>query len=79
MSNASNSVTSAVIDILDYKNTNKYKTARTLSGQDTNGAGIIQLLSGVWMSTAAISTLTLFTVSAFNIATNSSFSLYGVK
>jgi hypothetical protein len=28
------------LDILDYANTNKYKTVRSLSGLDTNGAGV---------------------------------------
>jgi len=30
-----------VVDILDYANTNKYKTVRSLNGMDTNGAGIV--------------------------------------
>ena len=34
---------SAVIDILDYTNTNKYKTIRTVGGFDANGAGIVGL------------------------------------
>jgi len=64
-----------VLDILDYADTNKYKTARYLSGYDANGSGIIQFVSGLWTSTSAISSIT-FTLS-FN--QYSSFALYGIK
>ena len=66
-----------VIDILDYANTNKYKTARLLSGVDNNGAGIIDFSSGLWMNTAAINTITLFVGS--NFVNGTQFALYGVN
>jgi hypothetical protein len=70
---------SGVIDILDYQNINKNKTLRTLNGRDENGSGIVLLQSGSWMnSSTAISSITL-TGNGGNIATNSSFALYGVK
>ena len=49
----------AVIDVLDYADTNKYKTARGLSGMDRNGSGYIGLHSGYWASTSAITSLRL--------------------
>ena len=67
-----------VIDILDYKDTNKYKTFRSLSGWDTNGSGEIWFISGNWRNTAAVSTITLNT-DAGNWATNTTFALYGIK
>ena len=68
-----------ITDILDYANTNKYKTIRTLSGADFNGSGNIGLLSGNWRNTDAITTI-LFTDSSFNnLATNTSIALYGIK
>lgn len=67
-----------VIDILDYKDTNKYKTVRSLSGWDTNGSGEIWFASGNWRNTAAVSTITLNT-DAGNWATNTTFALYGIK
>ena len=73
-----NNFGSAVIDILDYANTNKYKTARSLSGLDNNGNGYALLRSGNWRSTSAITSITL-SVSSGNIAQYSSFALYGVK
>ena len=64
-----------VIDILDYANTNKYKTVRTLGGYDNNGSGMIALNSGLWRSTAAVNTI-LFNIS---VAQYSSFALYGIR
>jgi hypothetical protein len=48
---------SFIIDILDYTNTNKNKVVRTISGFDTNGAGTVALFSGLWTSTAAITSI----------------------
>jgi len=67
-----------VIDVLDYANTNKYKTVRSLSGYDANGSGFIILRSGAWMSTSAISSITL-TADSGNFNEYSSFALYGIK
>lgn len=68
-----------IIDILDYADTNKYKTSRTLGGNDTNGSGNMSLNSGSWRNTAAISSVTLipYVGSLFN--QYSSFALYGIK
>jgi hypothetical protein len=70
----------AVIDILDYTNTNKNKVIRSLNGADTNSAGSIDLTSELWMSTAAITGIT-FSVEtgAQNINQYSTFALYGIK
>jgi hypothetical protein len=67
-----------IIDILDYANTNKFKTTRTLHGYDLNGSGLIQYFSGNWRSTSAISTIRLFPGNNA-LAQYSSFALYGVK
>jgi hypothetical protein len=69
----------AVIDILDYANTNKYKTVRSLGGIDNNGSGFIMFNSGLWMNTSAISTLS-FTLDSPNTFTQyTQFALYGIK
>lgn len=70
-----------VLDILDYKNTNKYKTTRRLAGLDVNGAGgIIQFASGLWLSTSAITSITLKVVDgSYNFAQYSSIALYGIR
>jgi hypothetical protein len=67
-----------ILDILDYKDTNKYKTARSLDGSDANGSGEISLRSGSWRNTAAITSITL-TPTGTGIAQYSSFALYGIK
>lgn len=68
-----------VLDILDYRNTNKYKTIRSLSGHDNNGSGYVQLESGLWQNTNAITSIKLFTAGAVNYAQYSQFALYGIK
>jgi hypothetical protein len=67
-----------IIDILDYANTNKYTTTRTLQGRDTNGGGAIFFMSGLWMNTNAITSLKITSRSG-NIAQYSHFALYGIK
>lgn len=68
----------AVMDILDYTNTNKFKTLRTLGGADLNGSGEVLFSSNLWRSTSAITTLD-FLADGVNFATNSQIALYGVK
>lgn len=67
-----------IMDILDYTNTNKYKTFRTSSGQDRNGAGEYTLWSGFWKNTAAINQLTFYPDPGYNLVQNSSIALYGI-
>lgn len=68
-----------VIDILDYQNTNKYKTTRTLCGQDQNStSGRIFFTSGNWRSTSAITSITLFPETGSYVQ-YSHFALYGIK
>lgn len=66
-----------IVDILDYANTNKYKTFRSLAGNDTNGAGYIGLFSDLWLNTNAITSITL--VADQNFVQYSHFALYGIK
>lgn len=77
-STTNNAIGVNVIDILDYANTNKYKTIRTLGGNDRNGAGTVALVSSLWANTAAISSIVI-TATSFNFAENSHFALYGIK
>lgn len=77
--NANASVFGAVIlDILDYSNSNKYKTIKALGGTDNNGSGRMNLTSGLWMNTNKISSLT-FTPFSGSFAQHSLFALYGIK
>ena len=70
---------SSVLDILDYADTNKYKTTRSLHGFDTNGSGRVYLASGNWRSTSAITSIVLDQQFGTNWKQYSSFALYGIK
>lgn len=67
-----------VYDILDYASTSKYKTGRGLIGFDANGSGAIQIGSGVWMNTAAVTSLTL-RMGGDTFYAPSTVALFGVK
>jgi hypothetical protein len=66
-----------VCDILDYQNTNKYKTTRSLLGSDLNGSGEVRLTSGLWQSSSAITSIKIYSENG-NLAQYSSFALFGV-
>ena len=69
-----------IIDIHDYSSTSKYKTVRGFGGLDANNSSVdleINLISGVWMNTAAISSITLSANDPFT--TTTTFALYGIK
>jgi hypothetical protein len=74
--NTANTFAGNVIDILDYTNTNKYKTFRVLCGVDEDGSGEMFLFSGLWLSTSAITSLKFI---PGTIAEYSQFALYGIK
>jgi hypothetical protein len=73
---SANVFSSNIVDILDYANTNKFKTVRSLSGTDANGAGSVLLYSGAWRNTNAITSIT---ISGGTAVQYSSFALYGIK
>jgi hypothetical protein len=69
-----------IVDFLDYQNTNKYKTTRSIGGVDFNGSGAINFSSGLWMSTSAINRLDITTISGTaDFIQYSSFALYGIQ
>lgn len=72
-----NAFSAIVCDILDYTNTNKYKTVRALDGWDGNGSGYSSLNSGLWMSTSAITTILV--ACDDGLGQYSTVALYGIK
>jgi hypothetical protein len=69
-----------IIDILDYANTNKFKTIRCLSGEDRNGSGDLQFASGLWRNTNAITSITIISQAGVSTMQQySHFALYGIK
>lgn len=68
-----------IIDILDYSNTNKYKTIRALGNFDNNGTGQIELDSILWMNTSSITDIRFTLYNSGNYVQYSHFALYGIK
>lgn len=68
-----------VCDILDFRDTTKYKTTRTLGGTDQNGSGAIFLSSGVWRNTNAITSITLSPFDGYSYVQYTHAALYGIK
>lgn len=68
-----------IIDLLDYANTNKFKTSRVLGGNDRNGAGELRLQSGNWRSTSAVNSIIISSYRGASYVQYSQFALYGVK
>jgi hypothetical protein len=67
-----------IIDILDYSNTNKYKTIRIFYGQDSNGSGETGLGSGTWLSNSVVSIVNV-SLPTGSFAQNSKLALYGIR
>ena len=67
-----------IIDIHDYASTTKNKTVRSFNGCDINGSGYINLVSGLWMNTNAITSITI-NFNSLNMSNTSTFALYGIK
>lgn len=75
---AANVFAVGIVDILDYANTNKYKTSRVLTGFDANGSGWLWYDSGNWRNTNVITDIVLTPFSS-TFAQYSHFALYGIK
>jgi hypothetical protein len=68
-----------VIDILDYTNTNKYKTQRSIGAVSENdNNNLITFMSGSWRSSSAITSITI-TANGTTFQEYSHFALYGIK
>ncbi len=76
--NTASTFAGGVYDIIDYANTSKYKTMRGLAGQDSNGSGGVELVSGLWMDFNAINAISI-TLNTGTFQANTRFSLYGIK
>lgn len=80
-SSISDTFGACIIDVIDYASTTKNKTVRAFDGGDINSAspsGAVTLDSGLWMSTSAVTSLTI-TVGATGFAAGTVFALYGIK
>jgi hypothetical protein len=69
-----------LLDVHDYASTSKYKTLRAFAGSDRNTTDTtyrVQLSSGLWQSSSAVTSVTLGCGDGF--AAGTTFALYGIK
>ena len=66
-----------ITDILDYTNTNKNKTIKSISGYDKNGGGAVMISSGAWYNTSAVTQINCY--ESANSAQYSRIDLYGIS
>jgi hypothetical protein len=67
-----------IINIQDYSNTTTYKTVLARAGSLSTYAGTAAVV-GLWRSTAAINSITIFCTNSSNMKTGSNFKLYGIE
>jgi hypothetical protein len=71
-----------ILDILDYKNTNKYTTITNSTGYVNNNATAnennLAYTGGVWNDTAVVNEIQIYKTSG-NWSEDSIFALYGIK
>jgi len=69
-----------IIDILDYASTTKNKTVRSFAGTNNNTTtnGEVDLFSGLWKSTSAITSISII-IGSGSFATSTTVSLYGIR
>lgn len=70
---------SGIYDIYEYANTSINKTVKALSGYDQSASAQVRLSSGIWLNSAAISSVTMISSTNSNFVQYSSFALYGMK
>ena len=76
---ATNEFGAAVADILDFSNIYKNTTVRVLAGCHYTDYPNIQLHSGLWNNTAAVTSIGILNAQSGNFVAGSRFSLYGSK
>ena len=69
----------AILDILDYSNTNKYKVGRIIAGRDCNGSGTVGLLSWSNQSLSAVTSISIDTFYSTQFAQYTRADLYGIQ
>jgi hypothetical protein len=80
ISNAPTATSSmSTVDFFQYSNTAVYKTALMSMANDQNGTGVVHNQVQLWRSTAAISSILLYTASGGNFSAGTTVALYGIK
>lgn len=71
------SFSAGVVNIPDYAGTNKFKNVNNITGNDNSNTGYLRIVSGQWISTAAINRIDLF-FNSNQFDTGSVIALYGL-
>jgi hypothetical protein len=66
------------MDIFSYTNS-KFKIGLSTGSTNYNGSGFTDLIASVWSSTAAITSIKIFSDGGYNLNVGSSATLYGIK
>ena len=74
-----NAFGASVIDILDYANASKNTVMRLFGGFDNNGSGYVNIYSGLWVNTNAVTSLKIMPGVGSNFNQHSTAALYGIK
>lgn len=69
----------AIVDILDYSNTSINKTTRALAGGHDGSGTDIRLQSGLWLNTAAITSIAITEFNNNSFVSGTRISLYGLR
>ena len=72
---AANNFGNAIINFQNYSNTTTYKT---FLNQDNYSSNVVYAVITLWRSTSAITSITLSGTGGYNIASGSTFNLYGI-
>ena len=72
----SNTISTTIINIMNYANTTTYKTSIS---RGNNSANRVRAYVAMWRNTAAITSIQIITNATPNFATGSTFTLYGIK
>jgi hypothetical protein len=79
-SGSTNIVGPSIIDIHDYASTTKNKVIRSVGARNyADSNGFIQLLSGLWLNTNAITSITFTITGGSNFTSQTQFALYGIQ
>ena len=79
---STSTLAASIVDIHDYTSTTKNKTVRVFQGVDFNDGttqSVVQLSSGLWINTAAITSISFTTNTGSNFTSTSTFALYGLS
>lgn len=72
------SISHAIYEIFSYASTSINKTVLGIYSGDAVGSGIVQRTVGLWRSTAAITTVEIWTTGGANFAIGTTATLYGI-